>query len=99
MLWNFEVVKVTKSWSACHEFEPGAAKDPPCRGVDARYSVEAQTSTHSENGKCVLGFCEKQYFEEMDCATENDVSKNQSSADSTIRLPNTSIEFKCCRYN
>ncbi|GFW19620.1 hypothetical protein TNCV_1605111 [Trichonephila clavipes] len=26
------VIKVTDSWLACHEFELGAAKDPPCRG-------------------------------------------------------------------
>ncbi|GFU53390.1 hypothetical protein TNCV_1247521 [Trichonephila clavipes] len=42
------------------------------------------------HGKCVLGFCEKQYFEEMEYTTENDVYKNQSSADSAIRFPNTS---------
>ncbi|GFU70628.1 hypothetical protein TNCV_2971881 [Trichonephila clavipes] len=24
---------LTDSWPACHEFEPNAAKDPPCRGV------------------------------------------------------------------
>ncbi|GFV58746.1 hypothetical protein TNCV_3730841 [Trichonephila clavipes] len=28
------VVKVTESWLACHEFEPSAAEDPPCRGSD-----------------------------------------------------------------
>ncbi|GFV69338.1 hypothetical protein TNCV_2943081 [Trichonephila clavipes] len=25
------VVKVMDSWLACHEFEPGAAEDPPCK--------------------------------------------------------------------
>ncbi|GFV56074.1 uncharacterized protein TNCV_2266601 [Trichonephila clavipes] len=25
------VVKVMDSWPACHEFEPSATKDPPCR--------------------------------------------------------------------
>ncbi|GFX99807.1 hypothetical protein TNCV_258461 [Trichonephila clavipes] len=37
---NFEsrgspVAKVTDSWSACHEFEPCATEDQPCRGADA----------------------------------------------------------------
>ncbi|GFW95482.1 uncharacterized protein TNCV_1721841 [Trichonephila clavipes] len=27
------VVKVTDSWSDCHEFEPSTAEDPPCRGA------------------------------------------------------------------
>ncbi|GFX30518.1 hypothetical protein TNCV_3461691 [Trichonephila clavipes] len=25
------VIKVTNSWLACHEFEPSATEDPPCR--------------------------------------------------------------------
>ncbi|GFU37627.1 hypothetical protein TNCV_4275251 [Trichonephila clavipes] len=30
------VVKVTDSWSTCHEFEPSIAEDPPSQGTDAR---------------------------------------------------------------
>ncbi|GFV04507.1 hypothetical protein TNCV_3322041 [Trichonephila clavipes] len=41
------VVKVTESWSACHEFEPFTAKDPPCRGTMPFKSVEVQRSSHS----------------------------------------------------
>ncbi|GFS71310.1 hypothetical protein TNCV_5050551 [Trichonephila clavipes] len=26
------VVKITDLWLACHELEPNAAEDPPCRG-------------------------------------------------------------------
>ncbi|GFY10721.1 hypothetical protein TNCV_2195421 [Trichonephila clavipes] len=38
--------KVANSWPACHEFEPHAAEDPPCRGNTKRVkSVEAQTSS------------------------------------------------------
>ncbi|GFS72055.1 hypothetical protein TNCV_2676991 [Trichonephila clavipes] len=38
------MVKVTDSWPACHEFELCVTENPPCRGGDARYFVEAQTS-------------------------------------------------------
>ncbi|GFT86006.1 hypothetical protein TNCV_3256421 [Trichonephila clavipes] len=37
------VVKVTDSRPACHEFEPGAPEDPPCREAMRVKSVEAQT--------------------------------------------------------
>ncbi|GFT31444.1 hypothetical protein TNCV_608641 [Trichonephila clavipes] len=32
MMWGRGrlVAKVTDSWSACHDFEPSAAEDPPC---------------------------------------------------------------------
>ncbi|GFW33152.1 hypothetical protein TNCV_2110801 [Trichonephila clavipes] len=39
------VVKITDSWSACHELEPSTAKDPPCRGATHVKSVEGQTSS------------------------------------------------------
>ncbi|GFY04429.1 uncharacterized protein TNCV_4415171 [Trichonephila clavipes] len=35
------VVKVTDSWSTCHEFEPNTAEDPPCRGAMHVKSVES----------------------------------------------------------
>ncbi|GFX98589.1 hypothetical protein TNCV_1501671 [Trichonephila clavipes] len=45
------------SWSACHEFEPSTAEDPPCRG--GRYTlnayVESETSSRwyvERRGKC-----------------------------------------------
>ncbi|GFY19252.1 uncharacterized protein TNCV_4226161 [Trichonephila clavipes] len=31
------VVKIADSWLACHEFDPGTAEDPPCRG--GRYTL------------------------------------------------------------
>ncbi|GFV10241.1 hypothetical protein TNCV_3661931 [Trichonephila clavipes] len=40
-----QVVKVTVSWPACHEFEPSAAEDPMSRGAMHVKSVEAQTSS------------------------------------------------------
>ncbi|GFV59795.1 uncharacterized protein TNCV_956941 [Trichonephila clavipes] len=40
------VDKVKDSWPACHEFEPSAADEPPCRGMRHAKSVErAQTSS------------------------------------------------------
>ncbi|GFT23010.1 hypothetical protein TNCV_1857881 [Trichonephila clavipes] len=33
--------KVTDSWQACHEFEPSADEDPPCRGAMHVKSVES----------------------------------------------------------
>ncbi|GFS58819.1 hypothetical protein TNCV_4271211 [Trichonephila clavipes] len=42
-----QVIKVTDSWPACHEFKPGTTEDPSCRRgmVHVKYA-EAQTSTH-----------------------------------------------------
>ncbi|GFW83055.1 uncharacterized protein TNCV_4604821 [Trichonephila clavipes] len=35
------VAKVTDSWTACHEFDPSAAEDPPCREAMHVKSVES----------------------------------------------------------
>ncbi|GFU57557.1 hypothetical protein TNCV_3637191 [Trichonephila clavipes] len=32
-------VKVMNSWSACHEFEPSTAEDPPCRGCRCTLNI------------------------------------------------------------
>ncbi|GFW18695.1 hypothetical protein TNCV_1369491 [Trichonephila clavipes] len=39
------VVKVTNSWSTCHEFKPTTPEDPPCRGVMQLNLSRAQTSS------------------------------------------------------
>ncbi|GFV74628.1 hypothetical protein TNCV_5130701 [Trichonephila clavipes] len=39
------VIKVTDSWSACHEFELSTTEDPPCRGPMHVKSVDVQTSS------------------------------------------------------
>ncbi|GFT19381.1 hypothetical protein TNCV_2533121 [Trichonephila clavipes] len=39
------VVKVTGTWPSCHEFEPSASENPPCRVVMHVKSVEAQAFT------------------------------------------------------
>ncbi|GFX95614.1 uncharacterized protein TNCV_4826281 [Trichonephila clavipes] len=41
-----QVVKVSDSRLACHDFEPSTTKDPPCREVMHFKSAEAQTSSH-----------------------------------------------------
>ncbi|GFT46102.1 hypothetical protein TNCV_2812171 [Trichonephila clavipes] len=40
-----QVVKVTDSRPACHEFEPSTAEDPPCRERCALNLPRAQTSS------------------------------------------------------
>ncbi|GFT55750.1 hypothetical protein TNCV_4736541 [Trichonephila clavipes] len=46
-----QVVKVTDSWPACHEFEPGTAEDPSYRGaVYNKRSHHYDRSTLQMNG-------------------------------------------------
>ncbi|GFT70257.1 hypothetical protein TNCV_3457011 [Trichonephila clavipes] len=42
------VLKVTDSWLVCHEFDPGTAKDPPCRG--SRCTLNISRFKHSPVG-------------------------------------------------
>ncbi|GFT02617.1 hypothetical protein TNCV_1488111 [Trichonephila clavipes] len=47
------VIKVTDSWTACHELKHGTIEDPPCRGRPMHVKhVEIQTSSHWCGNSC-----------------------------------------------